>query len=77
MSCGRALIEMGESVEAKVLGILVVTEAMWMCPSLAAGDQNAINTVKKAITLLSQAKVYTFTDKFHVDQCQQKYCSTV
>ncbi|XP_042211331.1 uncharacterized protein LOC121858770 [Homarus americanus] len=55
LSCGRKLVECGNSVKIKVRGLLAVSEALWHCPKLATLQQEALNSANTAINMLKEA----------------------
>lgn len=61
LSCGRVLVEECEggkdTYEAKVYGLLVMVEVLWIQPELAGSSSEAVDLVKKAIALIQEAKV--------------------
>ncbi|XP_042892233.1 uncharacterized protein LOC122266502 isoform X2 [Penaeus japonicus] len=60
LSCGRVLMEEcggGEdALEAKVFGLLVMVEVLWIQPELAGSNSEAVDLVKKAIALVQETK---------------------
>ncbi|XP_064118306.1 uncharacterized protein LOC135223625 isoform X2 [Macrobrachium nipponense] len=56
LSCGRAVVDCAENVEGKIYGYLVIAEALWLQPSLAAQRDEALQTTKKAISLVAENK---------------------
>lgn len=60
LSCGRVLVEECEggkdAYEAKVYGLLVMVEVLWIQPELAGSSSEAVDLVKKAIALIQEAK---------------------
>ncbi|XP_068248450.1 uncharacterized protein [Palaemon carinicauda] len=56
LSCGRAVVDCAKHVEGKIYGYLAITEALWKQPSLAAQKDEALQTTKKAISLIAENK---------------------
>lgn len=46
-----------ETFEAKVYGLLVMVEVLWVQPELAGSSSEAVDLVKKAIALVQETKV--------------------
>ncbi|XP_053642086.1 uncharacterized protein [Cherax quadricarinatus] len=61
LSCGRALVECEDSAEMRVRGYLVIAEAVWICPNLASGDQEAIQCINKALSIVQEAMKSTIS----------------
>lgn len=56
LSCGRAVVDCAENVEGKIYGYLVVAGALWIQPSLAAQRDEALQTIKKSVSLIAEHK---------------------
>ncbi|CAL4197543.1 unnamed protein product, partial [Meganyctiphanes norvegica] len=56
LSCAHALLGVAQTVWHKVRALLLTTQVLWTHPTLATQENQAMSTVKEAVTILNDSK---------------------